>query len=231
MRMEQIIPKMQTLDRGSIDYKVELLRKSIHFCSLSIPIIYYFITKELAIYLLVPLTVFAIVLDILRYFIPSISKLFYNVFGTMLRAHEKNHDKKTLNGATFVLISALLVVLIFPKVIGITAFAILIIGDIFAALIGRRYGTHKFLKKSLEGTTAFFVTACIVILLTPKVEGLFLEYLIGMIGAGVGAIAENLAYGYADDNLVIPLSIGITMWLLYMLLLPGLPLILSGVPN
>ena len=231
MRMGKTIPKMQTLDRGSIDYKVELLRKSIHFCSLSIPVIYYFITKELAVYLLVPLTAFAIILDLLRYFHPSISRLFYNIFGNMLRAHEKNHDKKTLNGATFVLISALLTVLIFPKVIGVTAFAILIIGDIFAALIGRRFGKHKFLKKSLEGTTAFFITACIVVLLSPKVEGLFLEYIIGMIGAGVGAIAENLAYGFADDNLVIPISIGFTMWLLYWLLLPGLPLILSGVPN
>lgn len=222
---------MQTIDRGSIDYKVEIIRKGIHLCSLSIPVIYYFITRELAITILVPLTVFAVVLDLLRFLHPSISKFFYKIFGSMLRDHEKDHDKRKLNGATYVLIAALIVVIIFPKVIAVTAFAVLIIGDIFAALIGRRFGKHKFLKKSLEGTTAFFVTACIVILLSPKVEGLFLEYVIGIIAAGVGAIAENLSYGFADDNLVIPLSVGFTMWLLYLLLLPELPLLLSGVPN
>jgi len=67
-------------------------------------------------------------------------------------------------------------------------------------------------------------------LLTPKVEYLFIEYVIGIIAVAVGAIAENIAYGWADDNLTIPLSVGGTMWILYALLLPNMPLILSG-PN
>jgi len=33
---------------ATIDYKAELVRKSIHLVSLSIPTVYYFITKELA---------------------------------------------------------------------------------------------------------------------------------------------------------------------------------------
>lgn len=222
---------MTALDKGSIDYKNELLRKGIHLVSLSIPVVYYFITRELALMILVPLVIFSITADLYRYRNNTFGNIFYKIFGFLLRDHEKDHVKKNLNGATYVLIAAVITVLIFPKVIAVSAFAILIVSDISAALIGRRFGKVKFLSKSLEGTSAFFISACIVILLAPKVAGLPVEYLIGFIAAFVGAIAENISYGYADDNLTIPLSVGITMWALYALFLPGMSLILSGVPN
>jgi dolichol kinase len=222
---------MTAIDRGTIDYKSEILRKSIHLCSLSIPIVYYFITQELALTILIPVAVISLVLDLARYIHPSFSGFFYKIFGFLLRAHEKDNEKRNLNGATYVLIAAVLVVLFFPKVFAVTAFAILIIGDIAAALIGRKFGRHKFLAKSLEGTLAFFVTACIVVIFTPKIEGSFAEYAIGFFAAGIGAIAENISYGWADDNLTIPISIGLTMWILYALFLPNLQLILANVPN
>lgn len=226
-----LILRMTALDKGTIDYKNELFRKGIHLCSLSIPVIYYFITRELALSILVPLVILSIVIDLYRFYNHNFAELFYKYFGFLLRDHEKDHQKRSLNGATYVLIAAVLTVLIFPKVIAVAAFAILIISDISAALIGRRFGKIKFLSKSLEGTGAFFVTACIVVLLAPKVTGTFEEYIIGFIAAFVGAIVENVSYGYADDNLTIPLSVGFTMWILYLLLLPELQLILPGVPN
>lgn len=222
---------MTALDKGTIDYKNELFRKGIHLCSLSIPVIYYFITRELALTILVPLVIISIIIDLYRYYNQGFGKIFYKYFGFLLRDHEKDHQKRSLNGATYVLIAAVLTVLIFPKAIAVPAFAILIISDISAALIGRRFGRIKFLSKSLEGTGAFFLTACLVILFSPKVAGASEEYLIGFIAAFVGAIVENVSYGYADDNLTIPLSVGFTMWLLYALLLPELQLILPGVPN
>lgn len=222
---------MTALDRGSIDYKDELLRKGIHLFSLSIPVIYYFITRELALSILVPLVIFSLVADLSRYYFPPFGNFFYKIFGFLLRDHEKDHVKKNLNGATYVLIAAVITVLIFPKVIAVSAFSILIVSDISAALIGRRFGKIKFLSKSLEGTLAFFISACIVILFTPKVAGMPVEYLIGFIAAFVGAIAENISYGYADDNLTIPLSVGSTMWILYSVFLPELELVLTGVPN
>jgi dolichol kinase len=215
---------------GTIDYKTELLRKSIHLCSLSISIIYYFVTKELALQILIPLTLLAVVLDSSRYFFPGFAKIFYSIFGFMLREHEKLQEKKNLNGATYLLISVTLVVIFFPKVFVIPAVAVLIIGDIAAALLGRKFGKHKFLAKSLEGTLAFFITGSVVILLTPKIEGSFSEYLIGIIAVAVGAIAENISYGWADDNFTIPLSVCTTMSLLYAVLLPDLVLVLPNVP-
>ncbi len=222
---------MTQIDNGTIQYKDELFRKLIHFISLSIPIVYYFITTEAAAIILGILAATALIIDLGRHLHSETGKIFYKMFGFLLREHELDHKKKNLNGATYVLISALISVLIFPKVIFISAFSILIISDSAAALIGRKFGKRKFLSKSFEGTLTFFVSACIVILFTPKVSGFSEEYLIGFIAAFVGAIIENISFKLVDDNLSIPLSVGFTMWGLYLALLPNLELTLSNVPR
>jgi dolichol kinase len=221
---------MTQIDKGTIHYRDEVYRKLIHLTSLSIPIVYYFITRELALKILIPMTILSIILDLGRYLYPKIGRFFYLIFGFLLRDHERDHKKRNLNGATYVLISAVVCVLIFPKVFFITAFAVLIISDSSAALIGRKWGKHKFIFKSLEGTIAFFISACIVVLLSPKINGTVTEYFIGIFAVAIGAIAENISYGWADDNLSIPLSVGFVMWGLYCLFLPGLSLILKNVP-
>ncbi len=220
---------MTQIDNGTIQYKDELFRKLIHLTSLSIPIVYYFITAKTAAIILGILTAAALIIDLSRYLHPETGKIFYKFFGFLLREHELDHKKKNLNGATYVLISALISVLIFPKVIFISAFSILIISDSLAALIGRKFGKHKFLSKSFEGTLTFFISACIVILFTPKIGGFTEEYLIGFIAAFVGAIVENISFRLIDDNLSIPLTVGFTMWGLYLALLPNLELTLSNV--
>ncbi len=223
--------KTAAIDNGHIDYKSEVLRKAIHLCSLSIPVIYYFISRELALSILIPLAALSLIIDLARYSNNTFSRLFYEIFGFMLRKHEKDNSKKNLNGATYVLLSAVLVVLIFPKIFAVTAFAVLIIGDLSAALIGRRFGRTKFLNKSLEGTVAFFFFSSIVVLLTPKIDGSIIEYLIGFAAVAIGAVVENISYGWVDDNLTIPLSVAVSMWILYALLLPNLQPVLLNVPN
>lgn len=222
---------MNQIDSGTINYRDELIRKLIHLFSLSIPIIYYYTSTQTAIIILSVLTFFAVTLDLLRYFFPKIGKFFYLIFGFLLRKHEMDEKKRNLNGATYVFISALLCVIIFPKVLVVTAFTILIISDSIAALVGRKFGKTPFLYKSLEGTLAFFLSASIVIFFTPKVEYGIMEYAIGILAAAVGSIAENISYGFADDNLSIPLSIGFTMWGMYLLYLPETELILLNVPR
>lgn len=222
---------MTKIDNGTIDYQAEILRKSIHLCSLSIPIVYYFTTKEFALTVLIPLTLISLFIDIGRFYFKPLEKIFYKYFGFMLRKHEKNHDEKNLSGASYVFISASLVILLFPKIFVITGFSVLIISDIFAALIGRRYGKIRFLKKSLEGTITFFVMGLLVILFTPKITGSAVEYLIAVFAVAVGAIVENISGGKADDNLTIPFAIGLTMWICYYIFLPDLALILPNVPN
>jgi dolichol kinase len=218
-------------ERGTIDYKSEILRKTIHLCSLSIPLIYYHITKELALSILVPLMIFSLFIDYGRYFHKSLGEFVYKFFGFLMRKHERDEKKKNLNGATYVLISAVVVILLFPKVFVVTSFAVLIVGDIAAALIGRKFGKTKFLCKSFEGTFAFFVFSLIVILFTPRILGNSTEFLIAVAAVAVGAIAENISGEWADDNFMIPVTMSVTMWILYALLLPNLNLVLPNVPN
>lgn len=205
---------------ATIDYKYELIRKTIHLCSLSIPIIYFFISKQQGLMLLVPVAAAFFVVDLARYYHPPTRAWFYRWFGWLLRKHESDHTKKRFTGATNILLSAILCVFIFPKIITINAFAILIISDTTSALIGRRFGRKKFFSKSREGSLAFFLSAIAVVLVAPKIEGLPLEYIIGIIGGVVGTIVESLSVKI-DDNISIPLSIGVAMWGLYALLLPS----------
>ena len=222
---------MTHIDNGTIDYRDELVRKLIHLFSLSIPIIYYFIPSSTSIAILFGLTIFALVVDGGRFISRSFATIFYKAFGFLLRKHELDKEKKNLTGATYVLLSALICALIFPKVIFVTAFTILIISDTTAALIGRKFGKRKFLRKSFEGTLSFFISASIVVFFTPKVADFPMEYVIGFIAAFVGAIVENISYGLADDNLTIPISVGVTMWLLYIIIFPNLDLVLQNVPR
>jgi dolichol kinase len=216
-RSQEIVPKSEDLAAVETSYRVELVRKGIHFLSLSIPVAYYFVSQATALTLLVPITLAFLVVDVARYYHRLTAGWFYRWFGWLLRSKEL--ENKRLNGATNVLLSATICVLVFPKLITITAFSILIISDSVAALVGRRYGKHRFLFKTLQGSLAFFVSAVAVVLVTPKVEFLPGEYLIGMVGGAVGAVAEALS-NHMDDNMAVPISVGAVMWLLYWIAYP-----------
>jgi dolichol kinase len=213
----------QLQSKATIDYKSEFIRKSIHLCSLSIPTIYFFISKQLALEILVPMFLAFLIIDLARFYLKPVQDWFYRWFRWLLRKHEIDHSTKRLTGATNILFSAIVCVLIFPKIITVNAFAILIISDITSALFGRRFGRRRFFQKSLEGAIAFFVSATAVVFLAPKVQGLILEYVIGIAAAAVGAVVEA-ASTTIDDNISVPLSIGFLMWALYTLLLPAVDL-------
>lgn len=211
------------VDAADIDYKAEVVRKGIHLSSLSIPIIYYFIDRDTALTILLPVTFAFLFVDLLRYYHTPTANLFYKVFRFMLRKHEQDDTVKRLNGATNVLIAATLCVIVFPKLIVLSAFSILIISDSTAALIGRRYGKRKFFQKSLEGSLAFFIFAVLVVGVTPKALYVPMEYVIGIVAALVGTVVEAGSLKI-DDNLAIPLSVGVVMWGLYFIFFPTLNL-------
>ncbi len=224
----QATPPLESLEsNATIGYGAELVRKSIHLVSLSIPVVYYFIPRELALWILVPITLAFLVVDLARYAHPAIGRWFYRWFGWLLRRHEQNNRTLRLSGATNVLLSAVFCVAVFPKIITVNAFAILIISDTTSALVGRRYGSRRFLAKSLQGTAAFFLSAALVILVAPKFEGLAAEYLIGLVAAAVGAVVEASTIPI-DDNITIPVSIGAVLWLLYVVFLPSINLFSFG---
>jgi dolichol kinase len=199
-------------NESNISYKQEILRKGIHLASLSIPISYIFFTRENMLSVLVPATILFVIFDILSKNVHFFINLMLKYFGQMLRPHEKK-GKGFFNGATWVLISATICVLAFPKIITITGFTILIISDICAALIGRRFGKHGFFDKSWEGTISFIVSAIAIIFIYYNLFDLPFSYLIiGVIAATIGGFVEAVSKVIKiDDNLSIPISVGLVM--------------------
>jgi dolichol kinase len=206
-----------------IPYSQEILRKLIHISSLAIPIIYCFVTREIGLMILIPMTLFSILLDILMHRSLTVQKVMLPVFGKLMRPHELRQDKIMLNGASYVLMSAVLCVFIFPKVIAITAFSILIVSDTAAALIGRKIGKNPFLDKSREGTLAFIVSAIAVVavitLLNNAPLSLFIAGCIGSIAGGV--VEAGSTRLKMDDNFSIPITVGGLMWIVGILLTPS----------
>jgi dolichol kinase len=217
----------------AIGFKAELVRKAIHLVSLSIPVVYYFISKKLALSIVIPMTVIFIIADLARYEIPLFSGFFYKVFGFLLRKREVNEEKRALNGATFMLISAVICIAIFPKYIMISSFTVLIFADAASAVFGKRFGRHKIfpsrnVPKSYEGSLAFIIAGIVAVGLTPKINYALPEYLIGAAAAIVAAFAEVLSYDIVDDNIAIPVSFGLAMWALYVIFLPHFNLFFLG---
>lgn len=196
-----------------IDYKFELARKGIHLLSILIPLCYTFLGQSITLIIFIPITITVVSVDLLM---KADSRLFLLVsflFGKILRSHEKN-KKWSLTGASWVLISACITILLFPKIIAITGLSVLVISDISAALIGKKFGRHPMFGKSLEGTLAFIVSAFIIIFFIGFYSGLgFWYFIFGLIGSCAACLCELYSKKiYIDDNLSIPLSLCFILW-------------------
>jgi len=149
----------------NISFFQEILRKTIHFLSLSIPISYLFFPKENILMVLVPLMLAMIIFDISTKKNAFLRAQYLRIFGFMLRKHEIRSNELFLNGASWVLISSVITIYFFPPLIAVIGLSVLFISDVIAAIFGRRYGKRRFLNlknKSIVGTTAFAVSAFLI---------------------------------------------------------------------
>jgi len=189
----------------NITIKGELLRKLTHLCALAIPVIYYFIGRDVILILLGCAVTISLIGDYIRIFGgPKARNLIQRVFGIMIRPHEK----KAFTGATYILTSSIITILIFDKNVAILALAYIIIGDTAGAIVGRVWGKIRFRNKTLEGSLSFFLSCCLVSLLVPGVV-----LWVKITGALVAAVVEAFTV-YLDDNVTVPLIAGAVMQLL-----------------
>jgi dolichol kinase len=191
-----------------ITFGQELWRKGTHMFALVIPGGYYFLQLDKVgmLTFMVPITLAFIIGDISRLRGWAIWRNGLEaVFGKMIRPHEKNGD---FSGAAYILTTVCATVALFDKPVAIAAIAFIIVGDTLAALIGRKFGRHRFFGgKSLEGSTACLVGTLIVAALTPG-----LDRPVAIIGAVVAAVVEALPFGI-DDNVTVPILSGLAMTL------------------
>jgi len=191
----------------------EFLRKLLHLSNLVIPFTYlfYFDSKVEALIILLPITLFALLIEYLRISSISVKNIFDKYLFSMLRNHEKS-GKYT--GATWVFISSTLSIGIFPKDIAVISLIYMSIGDTAAGLIGRKFGRIKIYNKTLEGALAGFIVCLIVGLMID----LNLSKTLVAIGALSAAIVELMPISI-DDNLRIPLFTGTVMYVMSIFLI------------
>jgi len=127
----------------------------------------------------------------------------YFMLNRLLKPHEQN---KKLTGATFMLISAILCVMIFPKEICIIAFSILIICDPIATFVGILFGKKsKTSGKSIVGTEAFAIcSVSISLIFGCHYELDWAPLIIAAIASTYFEHVSNIVQ--IDDNFLIPVS-------------------------
>ena len=185
--------------------RAEYYRKIIHIFNLVIPFTYLFFLESRfqVLRILVPLTLFAIVIEYLRTRSSVIKKIFNDFLISMLRIHEMD-GKYT--GATWVFIGSTLTIAIFPKEIAVISLVYMSLGDAIASLVGRKYGKMKFYNKTIEGSLA----GLIVCLLSGYLAQLSLPLVVVFSGAFAAMFIELLPISI-DDNLSVPLFAGTIM--------------------
>ena len=185
----------------------EYQRKAIHLFNLIIPFSYWFIIPDQNQFkiIIITFTALFILADYFRTKSKLIKKLFILFFDKMLREHEL---KGQFTGATWVMISASVTILVFSKYIAIISLIFMSIGDTFAALIGRKYGKLKIYDKSFEG----FLGGLIVCLVAAYFYDP-LPFYISSFGALAAMLLETLPLPF-DDNFRIPIGSAIIMTIL-----------------
>ncbi len=176
----------------------EIRRKLVHFLGLSVPILYYFTSRETVLILVGIAVVCAIFIEVGRF----TSERFYAVISGLIDGYAREHEQVKVTGATYYAIAAFCAVSLFEEEVAVLSLLFLTLGDSFAALVGTRWGKHKIFEKSLEGSSACFLV-CLPV-------GWALLGWVGLLGSVAATMIEVVPVP-VDDNLRIPLVSGSLM--------------------
>lgn len=199
-----------------ISFYNEFRRKAIHLFALTIPIGYFLLPKTPSLLILSPFVAGAIMIDIVRLRKLPLHGFLNRLLGSILR----DHEEEDFAGASYILSASFLSILLFHKSVAMAAISFIILGDIAAALIGRRFGKTKIPwsltkvnpfgndRKSLEGSLSCLLMCLVVAMVIPQ-----LPLWIGIIGAVTATVAEGVSLPI-NDNFSVPLLSGLCMQLL-----------------
>lgn len=199
-----------------ISFYNEFKRKATHLLALCIPIGYFFLPKTLSLLILTPFALGAIMIDIIRLRRLPLHGFLNRLLGPILREHES----ADFAGSSYIFSASFFTILLFDKSVAVAAISFIILGDIAAALIGRKFGKTKISwprgnsnafgnnRKSLEGSLACLFMCLVVAVLVPH-----LPLWVGLVGALVATGVEGITFPI-NDNFSVPLISGLCMHIL-----------------
>jgi dolichol kinase len=183
-----------------------VIREAIHTSGLLIPFICIYLLNNLTVAtLLITAALIYSASELLRIHgtnVPVISKI-------TLWAADRSELQEFNTAPIFHALGIALTLLIFPTRIGYAAIAVLTLGDSSASILGKRFGKTKISfnrGKSVEGSMIGLVFAFLSSLL-------FVDPVTAIVGAAAGLLIEALPLPL-DDNLLIPLAAGASMYLI-----------------
>ena len=194
----------------AIPYRQEVLRKMVHLSSIWMPVSLFYLPRMFNVIMFATFAVLNVIIEIAVFQqVPYVTPLYKALFGRMAR--ESKPGVFRFSGAPPMYASACLTALCFSPRVASCAFTILILSDTSAALIGRRWGRHRFFNgKSLEGSLAFLLTGWIIAACFCLAGGLpDATIAVWLGGVAVSCVAEFFNEQiHLDDNFTIPLLFG-----------------------
>lgn len=184
-----------------LNYKGEVWRKLLHLSAMVIPIGYHLAPRWLALSAILAAFVFSLFADICRLRKWGVQRFWTPVTDYIVRPKESGG----FTGATHILFSGFVCLLLFSVPAATLAMTTIILGDSAAALVGRKWGRHKFdnADRSWEGSLSFLAASLLAAFLIPG-----LPIWIGITGAVIGTLVEAFS-NTIDDNLSVPLVVGL----------------------
>ncbi|MCD6531510.1 hypothetical protein J7K99_03600 [bacterium] len=191
----------------------EILRKGTHIGALIIPIMFLHLSKETSLWIVTLGAVVALGQDILRVYHRGFRKFIYHFWGNIYRKWEI----KRFTGAGYILPAAALSIYFFHPQVAALVMTYIIIGDTAAVFVGKLWGRHTIYvrrnpdgtvrRKTVEGTSAFFVSSFIAGFFIPGI-GLWWN----LLGAALATIVEMISFSI-DDNITVPMIVGTVLQL------------------
>lgn len=183
---------------------LHLARKLWHFGGVMSMFAAYFVLSERQTAMIaIAISSFMISFDAARLFSRRLNRFFVWLFGPVLRESERHR----LAGSTAMMAGVTLITLIFPKTVVLLTLLFFSLADPAASYFGVLYGKDKIIgNKSLQGSAAAFVACFLIALVFYSWFGLMSErlFIVCLLSALIGAVAELMPIGRLDDNFVFP---------------------------
>jgi len=144
----------------------------------------------------------AVLLDAVRQFDPKVNTAFFRAFSYLASPREA----RGLASSTWYILSALVVLLFFPRTYALAGILVLAWADPAASVVGQLWGRSKFLAGTIRGSATFALVAFLALII-------FVPWPQAIAAAVLTTIVEAAPIKL-DDNFLVPFAVAASLFLM-----------------